>query len=123
MKWKSLSATSLLMIAFFLVSSLNLAPAVATPESPYTITEFPVATGSAAQTHPHISGNIVVWTEQPGGFGGQDSDIYALDLSTGQEFVISRDTGPQINPRISGKLVVWQDYRSGSSGDIYAYDL
>ena len=117
---KSLIAVSLLVLALMVDMSFKPAMSAATPESPYTITEFTVASGSASQMEPAISGNVVVWREQPGGFGGQDSDIYAIDLSTGQQFVICRANGAQIDPSISGKLVVWQDHRLDILGDIYA---
>ncbi len=125
MRAKNLIAVTLLVLALLTGSTLDPLVSAATPESPYAITEFAVATGSTAQTYPYISGNIVVWAEQPGGrlFGATQSDIYALDLNTWQQTVICSANLLQLYPRIAGKLVVWEDRRSDFHGDIYAYDL
>ena len=136
---KSTVFASLLVLSLVVGMSLEPATSAATGESPYTITEFIVATGSAVQSSPDISGNIVVWSERPDGLvSGDNRDIYALDLGTGQQFVVCRADRGQTQPRISGKLVVWQDDRSGravaaepmvwqsplsATDDIYAYDL
>lgn len=114
---------SLLVLILVLATGLEPATGVAAPESPYTITEFIVVIGSAAQTQPDISGDVVVWAEQAGGLGVQDSDVYGIDLKSGPPFAISRARGSQTSPRISGNLVVWEDHRSDVNGDIYAYDL
>ena len=127
---KRLMVASMLVLIMIVSNNLKSAASPdfigATAESPYPppITEFTVATGSANQMNPAISGNAVVWSEQPGGVGRQDaSDIYGLDLSGGPQFVIRRAAGALTSPRTSGKLVVWEDQRSDIGGDIYAYDL
>ena len=136
---KSTIFASLLVLILVVGIGFEPAPSAATGESPYTITEFAVATGSAVQSGPDISGNIVVWSERPDGLvSGHNRDIYALDLGTGQQFVVCRADRDQTQPRISGKLVVWQDDRShrvvatepmvwqsplSATDDIYAYDL
>jgi len=48
--------------------------------------------------------------------GGREQvrgDVYACDLSTGDEIPVSTNKAAQKDPRVSGDTVVWLDERSG----------
>lgn len=79
--------------------------------------------GNSQQGNPDVSGNIVVWQDSRNG----NLDIYALNLTTGEEMRITTDPSNQSSPRISGNLIAWRDERNkqpnDSNYDIYGYDL
>ena len=95
----------------------------ATPRSATTpsVKEFPICTHTSSQTHPAISGNIVVWEDQRNSSKSQH-DIYGYNISTSTEFPICTDKAEQFLPAISGDTVVWED-RCTPLGDIYGYNL
>ncbi len=76
--------------------------------------------GTGNKTNPAISGNTVVWQDDRGGPG--TSDIYAMDLSTGQEIPVSTGASYMNTPAISGSIVVWEDHRNGAA-NVYGKDL
>lgn len=74
--------------------------------------------GSAAGSCD-ISGPTVVWQEHR---NGNDSDIYAYDLTTRRETRLTRTATEQSLPRVDGNLVVWQE-EVGTNIDVYVHDL
>jgi beta propeller repeat protein len=88
--------------------------------------EFPIMPGF----NPAISGSIVVWEDIRNGSldcgGGHCSwhnrDLYARNLSTGQEIAICTRQSEQFLPAISGNIIVWADQALGYS-DIFGYIL
>ncbi len=84
---------------------------------------FPIATQSAFQTYPNISGDTIAWMDQRAG----NWDIHGYDLGSGGEFPITTNAAAQKFPAIDGNIVIWADWRNGSDGaygnDIYGYDL
>lgn len=78
--------------------------------------------GASSQMKPQISGNAgnwtLVWLEtqstNPGIWGYR---------SGASQFPICTVAGDKGNPAVHGDLVVWQDKRSGTSYDIYGYDI
>jgi beta propeller repeat protein len=70
--------------------------------------------------NPAISGDIVVWQQiSP---SGMDSDIWGMNLQTGQRFAVCVVASNQQNPAISDGRVVWEDDRNGAP-DIYGKNL
>ncbi|MHA1216233.1 MAG: hypothetical protein ACTSPX_02765, partial [Candidatus Thorarchaeota archaeon] len=73
--------------------------------------------------HPDISGDWIVWEENR--FG--NTDIFAYNVSTGEELQVTNDPWSQGSPYISGSLIAWEDWRnddgSYTNADIYAYDI
>lgn len=67
-----------------------------------------------------ISGGTVVWQDDRRGVG--QSDIYARNLSTGEEFPVSVDSSFKDQLSISGGLVVWRQ-ESPNNYDIFGRDL
>ena len=80
---------------------------------------------SGSATVPAVSGRYVVWVDSRYSTPEvPNPDIYAYDLTTGQERVVCDDPSPQGSVSISGDTVVWQDARHGPNNyDIYGYDL
>ena len=72
-------------------------------------------------THPHISGDRVVWAAELT-MKKWEEDIYMYDLLTGRAIQITNLPSDQSGPAISGDRIVWTDSRNGNS-DIYMYDL
>lgn len=83
---------------------------------------------SGDQINPSLSGNLVVYQDNRGGYFDADGtwvddwNIYLKDLSTGVEQPICVAAGDQINPVIKGNKIVWQDNRNGG-WDIYGAEL
>ena len=86
--------------------------------TPYVAEEFVVCNASGNQTAPHISGDIVVWTDDRNG----NDDIYGYNRSNGHEFPICTDNNTQNRISIDRHTVVWTDDRNGND-DIYGYNL
>jgi beta propeller repeat protein len=84
--------------------------------------EFQICTERYVQSHPKISGDLVVWGDERDWILN-DMNVYGYDLSTGIEFKITQDPEPQVAPDVSGNYVVWVDNREGSYFDIYGMDL
>ena len=98
-----------------------------------------ITTEEHAQTRPRVFGDTVVWLDarhDDDYFNPRRFDVYAYDLSTGQETRLTSTTSAEDNDlSISGNLVVWTDQRyvpentsyPSNSGDynneIYAFDL
>jgi beta propeller repeat protein len=96
-----------------------------------------------AQTEPRICGNTIVWLDNRHGTGErypypQPLDVYAYDLSTGEEKRITAATTAEGygHPAASGSIVVWTDSRHVDpevirhasnepdyNNEIYMYDL
>jgi beta propeller repeat protein len=72
----------------------------------------------AQKNDPDIDGYWIVWSEKR----STDYDIYAYNLSDGEERLICGAEGNQNTPAISGDWVVWSDCRA-DGGDIYAYNM
>jgi len=70
------------------------------------------------QRYPSIYGNIIVWQDNRTG----DWNIYAYNLSSGEENQITSDSAKHGRPKIYGDIIVWSDNRTGNF-DVYAYDL
>ena len=77
----------------------------------------PVCTEANHQGKPDVWLDWVVWHDNRTG----SYDIYAKDLSSGQEIRISY-SGKALNPSIYREFVVWQDARQGDY-HIYSYNL
>lgn len=73
---------------------------------------------------PKISNDIIVWgdTRNTNNTRDGNSDIYAYNLSTGEEFQVTSNPYGQWAPDVSGNVIVWQDDRNGNL-DIYGYNL
>jgi len=73
-----------------------------------------------------IDGEIVVWTDWRNGdradWSHGNRDIYAYDLSTGQEFAVCLDPNRQSIPAVCGDVIVWADSRNPSA-DIIGYEI
>ena len=79
--------------------------------------EVPIAVGEG-KADPAVSGSWVVWSDNRNG----DYDIYAYDLSSGQELAVCTAPGDQLTPVVSGDLVAWVDKRNFLT-EIYAARL
>jgi TolB protein len=95
------------------------------------------------QMEPRIYGNTIVWLDNRHGTGErypypQPLDVYAYDLSTGEEKRITAATTVEgySHPAVSGSFVVWTDSRHADpevvrhatnepdyNNEIYMYDL
>jgi beta propeller repeat protein len=82
-------------------------------------TQTVVSAEPGHQGRADIWGDWVVW--QDNRQGGDIYNIYAKNLSSGQEIQIS-NSNTAFCPSIYNNLVVWQDKRNGDF-DIYSYDL
>ena len=77
-----------------------------------------------------IYGNIVAYTDLRYSHTGLDgTDIFAKDITTGQEFEVTTAPGQQIHIAVGLRYIVWEDDRDGNTGsksdsnrDIYGYD-
>jgi len=74
-------------------------------------------TASTRAMNPAIAGSLVAWEDNRAG----DVEIFAKDLSTGEERRISSHTAADWAPAVSGGAIVWQRCASGTC-DIFAYD-
>jgi beta propeller repeat protein len=79
--------------------------------------------GAGRATNPQVSGTIVVWEDHPspagvksGAFLRPSVDIWARDLSTGQEFPVRQGNVRALWPVISGNIVVWLENGSSIKG-------
>jgi beta propeller repeat protein len=87
---------------------------------------FDVATGQTANLtnpagsnslDPAIGGNLVAWTDDRDG----NAEIYAQDLSTGEERRITSDALVDESPAVGGGIIVWERC-DGYACDVFAYD-
>ena len=76
--------------------------------TPITITGTTrqVTTNSAAQTDPHISGDLVVYSDSRHG----NDDVYLFNLSTNTETQLTTATTPQHLADVNGTRVVYTDF-------------
>jgi|GEM_PF-3187536 len=83
---------------------------------------FKVCSAPGRQSDARIDGDLVVWrdtrasasSETGDDRGKVRGDIYALDLSTGDELPVCTHKAAQESPQVSGDTVVWLDERTGS---------
>ncbi|MFA5375186.1 MAG: hypothetical protein WC455_05455 [Dehalococcoidia bacterium] len=88
--------------------------------TPYVAEEFVICNASDSQSSPHISSNIIVWTDDRNG----NADIYGYNIGNGSEFPVCTNSSDQTNPDVDHEsdTVVWQDDRNGNN-DIYGYNI
>jgi len=84
-----------------------------------------ISVDEVERADPTIDGDRLVWTQ---GFSTAtnepDTDLYMMNLTTGEVIPISEGPGRQERPSISGRYIVWEDTRNGvENPDIYLYDL
>lgn len=84
-----------------------------------------VTIDTVERTEPAIDGDRIVWSQ---GFStatnDQGTDLYMMNLTTGEVIPVSESPGGQVRPSISGRYIVWEDTRNGiENPDIYLYDL
>ncbi len=77
------------------------------------------------RTDPAVDGDRIVWSQ---GFStatnDQGTDLYMMNMTTGEVIPICESAGGQVRPSISGRYIVWEDTRNGiDNPDIYLYDL
>ncbi|MBI4354675.1 MAG: S8 family serine peptidase [Candidatus Omnitrophica bacterium] len=92
--------------------------------------EQPITEHPSKQTHPVLSGNLIVWADErnetlvDSGKTAQNVDLYFYNLSRPELGVrqLTSDTANQTNPAISGNRVVCVDTRNGNE-DIYLYEF
>jgi len=70
---------------------------------------------------PDVSGDVVVWLEQP--YDRSRSDVFARNLKTGEEFRVSTSGTAGAFPRVSSDYVVWPDLGPGRVPHLFAFDL
>lgn len=86
---------------------------------------MPVTEAAGDQVSPSLSGNLVVFQDNRGGYQDESGnwtgewDIYLKDLESGVEQPVCTAPGNQRNPVIRGNVVLWEDDRNGDR-DIYA---
>jgi beta propeller repeat protein len=85
----------------------------------------PLVVHPTLQTHPRMSDNIVVWTDDRPG-EGQGLNLYAYNLNTGRQEALTTDF--RVFPwshAISGEKVVWFQRQNPDSEivAVYVYDL
>ena len=97
--------------------------------------EIPVAIAPGAQIQPAIHGDTVVWadnrnspameTTRAGCSNCADNrfDIYALDLTTGEERVLVETGHLNRSPDINDTHLAWRAYNPGGSQEIRLLDL
>ncbi len=81
------------------------------------------------QMNPAIWEDLVVWEDyrdDPLGSwatpGNRNSNIYLMNISSGETVRLSQNDSSQVNPDIWENYVVWEDHRNGDP-DIYMIDL
>jgi len=84
-----------------------------------------VTVDTVQRADPAIDGDRLVWTQ---GFSTAtnepETDLYMMNLTTGEVITISESPGRQERPSISGRYIVWEDTRNGvENPDIYLYDI
>lgn len=83
------------------------------PPAPPTVRKFLISTHSGSASQPVVSGQYVVWEHkalplQP--MGTYRIDLYAYDLTTGQETSIASVKSTGTYPLAAGDLAVWLEY-------------
>lgn len=86
-----------------------------------TRTRTTISTAPGTQADVQIDGDLVVWwdgrsaRDDDSGAGRQEvrGDIYAYDLSSGDEITVCTNKAAQRDPKVSGDTIVWLDDRSG----------
>lgn len=66
---------------------------------------------------PSISGNLVAWTDERDG----NAEIYAKDLSTGEERRVTNDELADLAPAVYDGIIVWQR-ADHYTGDVLVYE-
>ncbi|WP_164888552.1 hypothetical protein [Methanosarcina sp. MSH10X1] len=84
--------------------------------------EMQITTDEADQSNSATFGDMVVWEDYRNADGYESTDIYAYNLSTGQETKITSNTSLKYSPVIYGDKIAWEDNRNGN-WDIYLYNL
>lgn len=90
--------------------------------------------GNGYKQSPVISGNgeVVVWLDnrnaqnmRSGDYSYNNTDVFGMNLKTGEELAIGIMPGRQANAKISydGRIVVWQDQNNVAGWDIFGKDL
>lgn len=82
---------------------------------------FKVTSAPGRQSDARIDDDLIVWRDTRASDSGETGDdrgkvrgdIYALDLSTGDELPICTHRAAQESPQVSGDMVMWLDERSG----------
>lgn len=85
-----------------------------------TSTTTRIGGNEALRTNPSITGNYVVYERRPN--SSTYGDIYAYNITTGEEIPVATGIASQQNPKVSDRYVVWEDGRDNASG-IYGFDL
>jgi thermitase len=94
-----------------------------------TSTEQLLVSKSGGQRVSDFSGDILVYknclapTCEQFFPDGDDSDIYALNVVTGQETLVSNTPVDQHEGRVSGHRVIWKEQREEGNPDIFMLDL
>jgi beta propeller repeat protein len=71
---------------------------------------------------PAISGDLVAWTDdRDDGDGIGDADIYALNLSTGEQRQIASDVLVDQSPAVGNGVIAWESCNSYTC-DVFVYD-
>jgi beta propeller repeat protein len=76
--------------------------------------------GAHRAEDPSIGGNIVAWQDTRN-LATSSYDIYARDLTTGEERRISTAAGADRSPAVSGGIIVWESC-SATACDIWSYN-
>jgi beta propeller repeat protein len=79
---------------------------------------FPVANGSPTKTDPAVCGSLVVWTDT-----GNNSDVHARQLPTGQEIQVATSSAAEAYPACDGGRVVYMYAPLGQQADIRMYNI
>jgi len=86
----------------------------------FEATERQITSNPADQTHPAISGPVIIWTDYRNG----NTDIYLFDLETGSEVQVTNDLDNQYLNDVSGNHAVFTTYLSGDANEeIFSYDI
>lgn len=81
--------------------------------------EFPISGASSNKQNPAAGGNVVVWEDDRDGV----SNIYAKNLSTGQEILVATGAGAKSKPVTNGKFVAWEEKNQNGDTDIYLKNI
>ena len=118
--WRIRSAVVLALVAAVSVavpSALAHAPGAPVP---LASDPAPVATGPGNQTDPHLSGDLVTWTD----IGGTDSRIRYADLAAGTTGEIPNAGNRDSLSGVSGDLIVFRRvYTDTSNRSILVFDV